>query len=410
MKSVMKLAVAALLLSGTVALAASGGRPDATGQTACGKPGQPPCEENGEATSEQQRQVPKAGRTPANQGQKSEKVQEQTPRAGKVTDQRQQKDAPNTEKAPTGQATHNDRPAVKGKPTPTVRQGSQPVDRRGSVGQSERQPTVQEGQTPRLPQASTPAAQKDRTPFGERNPKEQSAAGQERTTGQQSQPRVTARWSRGDRLPDRYRKDQFAVRDWQRNNLPPPPRGYRWMCYERGDCFLVANSTGIIRQTYWRNERETYWQKRYARTYRYSDDLYYRECRNRPDPAGILIGGLIGGLIGNAAGDHDRAGATFLGIIIGAGLGAALTSDLDCDDRSYAYRAYYDGLNYGRPGIRHWRNPHNNHRGEFRVRSYYYDADGFRCANYSHAVYLDRTRRADGRACRQPDGAWAFVN
>jgi len=182
------------------------------------------------------------------------------------------------------------------------------------------------------------------------------------------------------------------------------------MCYQRGNCFLVANNTGIIRDTRWRDDREYYWQQRYSRTYTYDDDIYYRECRHRPDPAGILIGGLIGGLLGRAAGD-DRAGATFAGIIIGGVLGAALTRDMDCDDRSYAYHAYYDGLNGGRPGaIYRWRNPRNNHHGDFRVRSYYYDSYGFHCASYRHVVYLDRMRRADGRACRQPDGAWAFLN
>ncbi len=182
------------------------------------------------------------------------------------------------------------------------------------------------------------------------------------------------------------------------------------MCYERGNCVLVGINSGMVRQTYWRGDRDYRWRKRYSRTYYYGDDLYYRECRSRPDPAGILIGGLIGGLLGRSIGD-DRAGPTFAGIIIGGALGAALTRDLDCDDRGYAYRAYYDGLNGWRPGVVHrWRNPRNNHRGDFRVRSYYYDDDGFACANYRHTVWLDRRRQAVGRACRQPDGAWAFLN
>jgi len=181
------------------------------------------------------------------------------------------------------------------------------------------------------------------------------------------------------------------------------------MCYDRGNCFLVENRTGVIRQTFWRDDRENNWRRRYTRVYTYNDDLYYRECRSRPDPAGILLGGLIGGLIGRSIGD-DQAGTTFAGVIIGGALGAALTKDLDCEDRDYAYHSYYDGLNSGRTGIYRWQNPRNRHRGEFRVRSYYYDDDGFQCANYSHIVYLDRQREASGRACRQPDGAWLFLN
>lgn len=219
------------------------------------------------------------------------------------------------------------------------------------------------------------------------------------------------RWSRGERLPHDYRRDQFAVPDWRRNNLPPAPRGYRWYCPSARNCVLVRTRTGVITRTHWYDEREDYWRRRYTHRYTYGDDLYYRECRSRPDPAGILIGGLIGGLLGQAADRDDRAGATFAGIIIGGALGAALTRDMDCDDRSNAYYAFYHGLNGGRAGIPYrWRNPHNNHYGEFRVRSYYYDPYGFQCANYRHTVWFERQRRVSGRACRQPDGAWVFLN
>jgi surface antigen len=201
-----------------------------------------------------------------------------------------------------------------------------------------------------------------------------------------------------------------VVRDWNRYNLTPPPRGYRWLCYQNGNCFLVRTSTGVIRESRWRDERDYYWRKRYSRQYTYNDDIYYRECRDRPDPAGVLIGGLIGGLLGQAVGRDDGPGAAFAGIIIGSIVGGALSRDLDCDDRGYAYRAYYVGLNSGRPGIYRWRNPRNRHRGEFLVRRYYYDNYGFRCASYRHSIWADRYRYGDGRACRQPDGAWAFLD
>jgi Ni/Co efflux regulator RcnB/surface antigen len=218
------------------------------------------------------------------------------------------------------------------------------------------------------------------------------------------------RWARGDRIDDQHRDNQYVVTDWRNRNLSPPPRGYNWMCYERGDCVLVRIQTGIVRETRWRDERQNKWRERYARTYTYNDDLYYRECRNRPDPAGILLGGLIGGLIGHAIND-ERSGATFAGVIIGGALGAAMTRDLDCSDRNYAYRAYYDALNSGHRGAAYqWYNPSNNHRGEFRVRSYYYDTSRFYCAKYSHTLLFDKRRQSNGRACRQPDGAWAFLD
>jgi surface antigen len=173
---------------------------------------------------------------------------------------------------------------------------------------------------------------------------------------------------------------------------------------------LAHSRTGIVLRSAYRNDRDDNWRRRYSRSYSYNDDLYYRECRNRPDPSGMLLGGLIGGLLGRAAND-DGSGGMFAGIIIGSALGAAVTRDMDCDDRGYAYHAYFDSLNSGRAGRAYrWHNPSNNHRGDFRVRSYSYDADGFQCASYVHTAFLDRRRQETGRACRQPDGAWAFLN
>ena len=155
------------------------------------------------------------------------------------------------------------------------------------------------------------------------------------------------------------------------------------------------------------------WRERYGQTYTYNDDRYYQECRNKADPAGIIAGALIGGLLGNAAGrGGGRTGATVAGVIVGGALGAGLTKRLDCGDRSYAYKTYYDGFNSGRPNSNWlWDNPDNGHYGDFRVRDYYTDNDGFRCANYTQQIYIDREPEvSSGRACQQPDGTWAIVN
>jgi len=126
-----------------------------------------------------------------------------------------------------------------------------------------------------------------------------------------------------------------------------------------------------------------------------------------------LIGALIGGLIGNSVGDDgNRAGATIAGVIIGGVIGNAMSKDLDCDDRSYAYRSYYNGFNSGRPGARYgWTNPRTSRRGDVVVDNYYTDRYGFRCANFTQTVYFQgRPRVTRGRACRQPDGAWAVLD
>lgn len=219
------------------------------------------------------------------------------------------------------------------------------------------------------------------------------------------------RWSRGDRLPPQYRQNQHRVPEWRRLGLRPPPRGYNWYRYGEHNYFLAAIATGLILETFYRDDRDQRWNQSYSQRYDYQDDVYYRECRNSPDPGGVLLGALIGGLLGNAAGD-GRGEATAAGVIIGGALGAAMTKDLDCDDRSYAYRSYYNGFNSERPGARYsWRNPRSDHRGDVVVGDYYYDRAGFRCTTFTQTIYIQgRPRVSRGRACRQPDGTWAVVN
>ena len=221
-----------------------------------------------------------------------------------------------------------------------------------------------------------------------------------------------SRWSRGDRLPDQYRQDRYYVNDWQQHGLRQPPSGYRWIRDDNNDFYLSLIATGIIADTVYRSDRDDRWRQRYSRYYSYDDDVYYRQCRRSPDPAGILAGGLIGGMLGNRVGrGRERAGATIAGVIVGGAIGAALTRNMDCEDRSYAYRTYYNGFNSGRPGYYQWRNPRNDNRGEFRIGGYYNDPYGFRCARFTQATYIQgRAYRANGIACRQPDGSWAIVS
>lgn len=155
------------------------------------------------------------------------------------------------------------------------------------------------------------------------------------------------------------------------------------------------------------------WRARYGQTYTYNDDTFYQQCRNQADPGAVIAGALIGGLLGNAAGGRGSRGATTAaGVIIGGALGGALTSQMDCSDRSYAYKTYYDGFNSGRPHSDwQWDNPQDGHYGDFRVGDYYTDPDGFRCATYTQQIYVSgEPQAAAGRACQQPDGTWAVVN
>lgn len=248
-------------------------------------------------------------------------------------------------------------------------------------------------------------------------------------------------WSRGDRLPDRYRGGEFVVRDLRGNNLRQPQRGQFWVRVNN-QFILIDARGGTVRDVIriedrrpkdWgnpghdpkfpdrgppprindRDDQESRWRDRYSRQYTANDDSFYRECQSKVDPAGVIIGAVLGGLLGNAAGGRrDSGGATVAGVFAGGAIGAMLSSKLDCEDRAYAYRTYNDGFNSGRTNVNYeWRNPKNNRRGEFMVRDYYDDPDGFRCADYTQKIYIDgRPQEAKGRACRQPDGAWAMMD
>jgi surface antigen len=152
--------------------------------------------------------------------------------------------------------------------------------------------------------------------------------------------------------------------------------------------------------------RDGLWRGRYGDAYTFNDDFFYRECRMREDPAGIVSGSVIGGLPGRGNGPAFAGG-----VILSGAYGAALTQGLDCADRSYAYRAYYDGLNSTRQNsIWGWRNPRNGHYGDFLVGEYYADDDGFRCATFSQRLNIGgRQETAMGHACQQPDGSWTIV-
>ncbi len=243
-------------------------------------------------------------------------------------------------------------------------------------------------------------------------------------------------FKRGDRLPRGLRDRRYVYYDWRESNLQRPPQGYQWMLI--GDQYVLASiANGQVRDVrdverterradrderredrrdqrqYSRAEREAQWRARYSRQYNLNDDQYYRECSRKPDPAGALVGAVIGGLLGNAAGNRrNETATTIMGVVAGGAIGAALTSKLDCNDRSYAYKTYTTGFNAGKANAYYdWQNPQSGTRGQLHVLDYYEDEDNFRCSVYSQKIWIDgRPEEARGRACQQPDGAWAIID
>ncbi len=53
------------------------------------------------------------------------------------------------------------------------------------------------------------------------------------------------RWTKGQRLDNRYRHNVVSARDYSRYRLHNPPRGYQWVRADN-DFVLVAVTTGLI--------------------------------------------------------------------------------------------------------------------------------------------------------------------
>jgi len=172
----------------------------------------------------------------------------------------------------------------------------------------------------------------------------------------------------------------------------------------------VATSSGLIAETVYRDDRDQRWNQRYTRTYTYQDDSYYQQCRDKPDPAGVLIGAIIGGLLASpwaatTDGNHRHRGHRR------RRHGGGPHRNLDCEDRSYAYRTYYDASIPAARAAATSAQPQQRPPRTFQVGQYYNDAGGFRCTTYSQTVYIQgRTQQARGHACRQPDGSWTVVD
>ena len=153
------------------------------------------------------------------------------------------------------------------------------------------------------------------------------------------------------------------------------------------------------------------WNAYYAHDYVFADDPFYSDCRFDPVAGDTILGAIVGGFLGNAV-SSGRADATISGMIFGGAAAASLSRELNCEDRYFVYRTYFDAFNRGIPRTPYqWNNPRTGRYGTLIVGDYYQDVDGFDCATYNQEFFI-RGRRmfANGHACSQSDGTWVMID
>lgn len=136
---------------------------------------------------------------------------------------------------------------------------------------------------------------------------------------------------------------------------------------------------------------------------------YEQRCRSGNATAGTIFGALAGGLIGGAA-SHGNGGAVVGGLVLGGLLGNVIARDIPCEDHSYAFRAYSNGLNGPLNERYNWRNDQNGDYGAFRATREYRRGNSV-CREFHEVSYHGGQKyERSGTACRRPDGDWMFDN
>ena len=119
---------------------------------------------------------------------------------------------------------------------------------------------------------------------------------------------------------------------------------------------------------------------------------------------GGILGGIGGALIGSQfGGGTGKLVGVAIGALAGSYLGGSIGHQLDQKDKQIAQDNMNSSLeNAPDNQVRAWRNPNNNHSGNFQVtRTQEMPADHMVCRDYVHSVLIDgEQEKVHGRACR----------
>ncbi|HEY1708306.1 MAG TPA: hypothetical protein VGG10_08560 [Rhizomicrobium sp.] len=120
---------------------------------------------------------------------------------------------------------------------------------------------------------------------------------------------------------------------------------------------------------------------------------------------GTVLGAIAGGVIGGAV-SHGNGGAVVGGAVLGGLAGNAISRDMDCEDRPYAWRTYHDAFE-GPIGRRYEWERGPNHGFIVTSREFY---QGRHVCRDFHEVTWRRGEKfeRDGTACRR-HGDWEIM-
>ncbi|MEE8139357.1 MAG: RT0821/Lpp0805 family surface protein [Alphaproteobacteria bacterium] len=137
------------------------------------------------------------------------------------------------------------------------------------------------------------------------------------------------------------------------------------------------------------------------------------ENQGPKERGGTVVGAIAGGLLGSTIGSGSgKAIAIGVGAVLGGIVGSEVGKSLDRADRAHMHRTTQQSLETQRTGrASTWQNPDNRHSGTVTPTRTFRRESGEQCREFQQTVTIDdRTERAYGTACRQPDGSWKIVS
>jgi surface antigen len=139
-------------------------------------------------------------------------------------------------------------------------------------------------------------------------------------------------------------------------------------------------------------------------------------CENGNQPNkqdfGTILGGIGGAVIGAQFGKGTgQLVGVAAGALAGAYLGNQIGASLDKADKAAMERASNTATTAPIGQSISWRNPDSGHSGTVTPTREGTAANGEYCREFQQTVTIgDKTEKAFGTACRQPDGSWKIVN